>query len=395
MARKPAKPPRGVYERDKGSGIWWIQYRDAAGKRRREKAGTMTNATNLLAVRKNQKLEGKLPVKAAKKTGVLFNDLVKDALTHAGSENDPVHVHELELKFNTLLPTFGKRIAETITRQELVAWLDQHERRRDWKPATYNIWKAAISLLFSVGIRNEKVVRNPMAGVRRKQANNGRCRCLSLDEEKALTALLQKNWPDYLPMFILSIHTGMRKSEQRRSVVGDYDPQTKLLTVHQKKDRNAPAIRHVPMTPMAIEAYQALSAGKEKGQPLMLNYHQDVMSDTRYWFDSMVQEAGIDDYHWHDNRHTACSRWVMTGVPLAAVAKYAGHSTIQMTMRYTHLIPDMHDQASEKMMSIYRSAGRATPATTGQTKVALNTQVQRATKRATGTQDKYQLAVNY
>ena len=47
-------------------------------------------AANLLAVRKNQKLEGKLPVKAAKKTGVLFSDLVKDALTHAKSENDPV-----------------------------------------------------------------------------------------------------------------------------------------------------------------------------------------------------------------------------------------------------------------------------------------------------------------
>ena len=395
MARKLAKPPRGVYERDKGSGIWWIQYRDAASKRRREKAGTRANAVNLLAVRKNQKLEGKLPVNAVRKTGVLFSDLVNDALTHARSENDPVHVHELELKFNTLLPAFGKRVAETITRQELVAWLDQHERRRDWKPATYNIWKAAISLLFSVGIRNEKVDRNPMAGVRRKQANNGRCRYLSLDEEKALTALLQKKWPDYLPMFILSIHTGMRKSEQRRAVVGDYDPQTKLLTVHQKKDRNAPAIRHVPMTSMAIEAYEALSAGKEKGESLMLNYHQDVMSDTRYWFDSIVEEARIDDYHWHDNRHTACSRWVMTGVPLAAVAKYAGHSTIQMTMRYTHLIPDMNIQASEKMMSIYRSADQAAQTTADERKAPTNIQVRRATKRATGTEENIALALNY
>ena len=297
------------------------------------------------------------------------------------------HVHELELKFNTLLPAFGKRVAETITRQELVAWLDLHERRRDWKPATYNIWKAAISLLFSVGIRNEKVDRNPMAGVRRKQADNGRCRYLSLDDEIALTTLLQKKWPDYLPMFILSIHTGMRKSEQQRSVVGDYDPQTKLLTVHQKKDRNAPAIRHVPMTPMAVEAYEALSSGKEKGEPLMLNYHQDVMSDTRYWFDNIVKEAGIDDYHWHDNRHTACSRWVMTGVPLAAVAKYAGHSTIQMTMRYTHLIPDMNTQASEKMMSIYRSKDQAAQTTTDGTKAVQNTQVRRATKRATATHE--------
>lgn len=136
------------------------------------------------------------------------------------------------------------------------------------------------------------------------------------------------------------------------------------------------------MTSMAIEAYEALSARKEKGESLMLNYHQDVMSDTRYWFDSIVEEAGIDDYHWHDNRHTACSRWVMTGVPLAAVAKYAGYSTIQMTMRYTHLIPDMNIQASEKMMSIYRSADQAAQATAGERKAATNIQVRKATKRA-------------
>ena len=53
----------------------------------------------------------------------------------------------------------------------------------------------------------------------------------------------------------------------------------------------------------------------------------------------MLAGAGIGDDTWHDNCHTACSRWVKGGVPLAAVAKYVGHSTIQMTMRYAHLMP--------------------------------------------------------
>jgi acyl-CoA synthetase (NDP forming) len=85
----------------------------------------------------------------------------------------------------------------------------------------------------------------------------------------------------------------------------------------------------------------------------------------------------------------------MTGVPLAAVAKYAGHSTIQMTMRYTHLIPNMHDQASEKMMSIYRSPEQAARVIAGERKVSRNTQVQRATQRATGTREAQNDAVNY
>jgi integrase len=263
------------------------------------------------------------------------------------------HAHELELKFNTLLPAFGKRAAETITRQELVAWLDQQEKRRTWRPATYNNWRAGISLVFRVGITNEKTERNPMVGIRRKQANNGRCRYLSLDEEKRLVAALENSWPEYLPIFILSIHSCMRKSEERRSVVGDSNPHTKMLTVHQTKDRNAPAVRYVPMTPIAIQAYETLAVGKKVGDSLITNRHGDALSDTRRWFDPMLKEAGIEDYLWHDNRHTACSRWVMTGVPLAAVAQHARHKTIAMTMRYSHLIPDLNTQASEKMMSIY------------------------------------------
>ena len=57
---------------------------------------------------------------------------------------------------------------------------------------------------------------------------------------------------------------------------------------------------------------------------------------------------------WHDNRHTACSRWVMGGVPLAAVAKYVGHSTIQMTMRYSHLVPKVNQTAVDAMDAFYK-----------------------------------------
>jgi hypothetical protein len=45
----------------------------------------------------------------------------------------------------------------------------------------------------------------------------------------------------------------------------------------------------------------------------------------------------------------------MGGVPLAAVAKYVGHSTIQMTMRYSHLVPKVNQAAVDAMDSFYAS----------------------------------------
>jgi hypothetical protein len=43
----------------------------------------------------------------------------------------------------------------------------------------------------------------------------------------------------------------------------------------------------------------------------------------------------------------------MAGVPLAAVSQYAGHSTIQMTMRYAHLQPENNARAIAATMSFY------------------------------------------
>ena len=58
MPRPPEKKLREIYEQPLGSGNWWIQYFDASGRRRREKAGRRGDAIDLLAKRKTEKLRG-------------------------------------------------------------------------------------------------------------------------------------------------------------------------------------------------------------------------------------------------------------------------------------------------------------------------------------------------
>jgi site-specific recombinase XerD len=48
---------------------------------------------------------------------------------------------------------------------------------------------------------------------------------------------------------------------------------------------------------------------------------------------------------WHTLRHTFASHLVMRGAPIKAVQELLGHATIEMTMRYSHLSPDVRRDA--------------------------------------------------
>ena len=66
-------------------------------------------------------------------------------------------------------------------------------------------------------------------------------------------------------------------------------------------------------------------------------------------FKNACSRAGIKNLRFHDLRHTFATRLVLSNVDLATVSKLLGHSSIQMTMRYSHPTPEALKQAVSKL----------------------------------------------
>ena len=54
---------------------------------------------------------------------------------------------------------------------------------------------------------------------------------------------------------------------------------------------------------------------------------------------TICEEAEIENFHFHDLRHTFCSNLILSGAGLKEVKEMIGHSDISMTDRYSHLTP--------------------------------------------------------
>ena len=62
-----------------------------------------------------------------------------------------------------------------------------------------------------------------------------------------------------------------------------------------------------------------------------------------------LKNAGIEDFRWHDLRHSAASYLAMSGVPMRSIAEILGHKTLQMVKRYSHLSQEHLREEMSKM----------------------------------------------
>lgn len=363
MARQKEQHPRGIFERPKGSGVWWVRYAAADGREHREKAGTKGMALALYRKRKTEALVGKKLPERLRARAVTFADLARDAMAHSKAHN---RSHKTDAgRLTELTDWFCGLPAAAITPQQIESRLTQAAEERAWRPATVNRYRNTLSLAFRLGVENGKVSANPARRVRARRENNIRTRYLDQfgpDEEARLRGAILERFPGHLPELDLALNTGMRLSEQYGLTWDRVNLIRQMLTVPPSKYGEA---RGVPLNAAALAAVRALDRRTRGGHWVMVNARGERMRTPRKWFEAAVRAAGLQDFTWHCLRHTFASRLVMMGVDLRTVQELMGHKDIRMTCRYAHLAPGHKLGAVELLGQWGQKTANETGTTTG------------------------------
>jgi integrase len=225
--------------------------------------------------------------------------------------------------------------------------------------ATFNRYKALVSLCYKQGIINNNLNSNPARLIPQRKESPGRLRYLSREEYDKLQKVIQKRFPEHVAEFIVSAHTGMRLSEQYTIDWSQMHPDRRAIDLDKTKSGS---VRTVHLNLDALGAIETMRRPGQKRTDRVFpredrkdpTDRKQERFDNRSWFETCVTEAGIPRITWHGLRHTFCSWLAMAGATTREIMEAAGHKTMSQAARYSHLSPQ-HTQSV-----VDRIAGKGT-----------------------------------
>jgi integrase len=210
--------------------------------------------------------------------------------------------------------------------------------------ATVVRYLAALSHAFTVAVKEWQWVEdNPCRKVTKPKEPRGRVRFLSDDErDRLLAACKTSSSPWLYPVVVLALSTGMRAQEIMQLTWDRVDLKQRriLLEVTKNGDR-----RVVPLAGHALELLKEHSKVRRLDTDLLWPGHKHPKKPSDSWkpvdlrqpWLAALNAAGIENFRFHDTRHSAASYMLMNGATLGELAEVLGHKTVQMVRRYSHL----------------------------------------------------------
>jgi len=225
--------------------------------------------------------------------------------------------------------------------------------KKGFQKSSTNRYVAALSSAYSMAVKEFGWIdTNPCSKVRKLSEPRGRTRFLTDEErERLLISCENSNAKELLIIVLLALSTGARKNEIRWLRWDDVNVQTGTLIFRETKNGT---IRSVPLVGRGLDLIREWGKIRRLDTDLVFpgkNPKHPVLFE-KSWKKSL-KESEIEDFRFHDLRHSAASYLIMAGVHMRTVAEILGHKTLAMVQRYSHLSPEhLRGELTRTMKSV-------------------------------------------
>jgi len=270
-------------------------------------------------------------------------------------------------------PAWGNRLVTDITKSDVAKFLDfvaegrprpckQKPKNRARKlqghkptPVRANRVGEILRKMFSLAMEWEWRADNPAQGFHRR-IEHARERFLSPEELTRLAAVLDKAEDQRAAAIIrMCMLTGARVGEVRTARFEQFNLDYAIWskpasTTKQRK------IHRVPISQEVVAIVRQRQLVVPRGNPWLFPgdaVGKPVREIRRFWI-RVQKEADLPDVRIHDLRHTFASLLVSGGASLEIIGRLLGHSQMQTTQRYAHLMESPLRAGVDSVASIFR-----------------------------------------
>jgi integrase len=269
---------------------------------------------------------------------------------------------------------------EEITLLKIDEWRSEQRQRKNTKGSSLNRYTTALKAVFNWAVKRELLDVKPITKLEAlsERDSDKKVRFLTDEERERFMAALDARekrirqgrdshnvflkerelplMPDlkkvpfvdyFKPLILVSLNTGARRNAVFSLLWGDIDFERRVVTLRDADAKTRE--QHVPMTDTIYSTLSLWKSQCANTAPESLVFpsprtHKKLNDCGKAW-DSLLKEADIQKFRWHDMRHDFASQLVMSGVDLNTVRELMGHADLKMTLRYAHLAPENKLQA--------------------------------------------------
>lgn len=324
---------------------WWIDVVAPNGQRIRRSTGSDKEE---LAQEYHDKLKVELwrVYRLGERMRHTWNEAVvrwlKEQSHKATIETDKIHLRWLD--------RFLKDVYLDAINRDLIDKITEYKRAEGVSNATVNrVLEVLRAILRKCVNEWEWLDRAPFIKMLKEPTR--RIRFITQNEAQRLIACLPEHLAD---MAAFSLATGLRRANVTGLQWSQIDLARRLAWIHpdQAKARKAIAV------PLNAEAVLLIRKQTGKHSVFVFSYKGKPVYQvsTKAWYKAL-KTAGIEEFRWHDLRHTWASWHVQNGTPLFALQELGGWESPEMVRRYAHMSADHLAPYADRLCSLKAVSG--------------------------------------